>query len=229
MLTAGAAGAAVGAAVTYLGGSAALAGAATTATTVGGYALATAVGVDAVNTTVEVGTGTNYIAKGAYKLFGNENRTEEYFLNAYGEGRDILYMAGYSYATFGAYAVQSGFSSQKSESGSGTDDVVEISLSKTKYPESAQHIEDAIKNGQPDTLTINRSGAMTNRRVSLKGINKVPGAGLDEYPPAMFKEGGQGASVRPINPSDNRGAGSTIGHRLRPYPDGTKIKINITE
>ena len=112
MLTAGATGAAVGAAVTYLGGSAALAGAATTATTAGGYALATAVGVDAVNTTVEVGTGTNYIAKGAYELFGNENRTEEYFFNTYGSTWDMLYMSGYSYATLRAYVVQNGFSSQ---------------------------------------------------------------------------------------------------------------------
>lgn len=52
---------------------------------------------------------------------------------------------------------------------------------------------------------------------------------MDEYPPAMFGEGGKGASVRPINPSDNRGAGSTIGHQLREYPDGTKIKIELIE
>jgi len=43
----------------------------------------------------------------------------------------------------------------------------------------------------------------------------------------MFTEGGSGASVRPINPSDNRGAGSTIGYALRIYPDGTEVKIKI--
>ena len=32
-----------------------------------------------------------------------------------------------------------------------------ITLSGEKYPESAKHIEDAIKNGQPRELTINRS------------------------------------------------------------------------
>ena len=32
-----------------------------------------------------------------------------------------------------------------------------ITLSREKYPESAKHIEDAIKNGQPRELTINRS------------------------------------------------------------------------
>lgn len=37
----------------------------------------------------------------------------------------------------------------------------------------------------------------------------------------MFEEGGTGASVRPVSPSDNRGAGSSMGHQL----DGTKIRI----
>ena len=45
----------------------------------------------------------------------------------------------------------------------------------------------------------------------------------------MFEEGGTGASVRPIDPSDNRGAGATMGNQLRPYPNGTKVTINITD
>ncbi|MDQ0196281.1 NucA/NucB deoxyribonuclease domain-containing protein [Paenibacillus wynnii] len=111
--------------------------------------------------------------------------------------------------------------------GKGKIDCPECTISRGKYPESAQHIEDAIKNGQPDTLTINRGGAKSNRRDSLKGLEKVQGKDLDEYPPAMFGEGGKGASVRPISPSDNRGAGSSMGHKLRQYPDGTKIRIKI--
>ncbi|HGC6391003.1 TPA: NucA/NucB deoxyribonuclease domain-containing protein [Cronobacter dublinensis] len=49
----------------------------------------------------------------------------------------------------------------------------------------------------------------------------------DEFPMAMFKEGGKGASVRYINPSDNRGAGSSIANALKPFPDGTKVKIKV--
>lgn len=52
---------------------------------------------------------------------------------------------------------------------------------------------------------------------------------LDEYPPAMFEEGGEGASVRPISPSDNRGAGASMGNQLRQYPDGTQVKIRIED
>ncbi|MBO1580107.1 NucA/NucB deoxyribonuclease domain-containing protein [Bacillus sp. XF8] len=70
-------------------------------------------------------------------------------------------------------------------------------MSRTKYLESAKHIEDAIAAGQPEVLTINRGSAKANRRTSLKGADKVPGKDLDEYPPAMFIEDGTGASVRP--------------------------------
>jgi hypothetical protein len=41
----------------------------------------------------------------------------------------------------------------------------------------------------------------------LVTILKLVSKDRDEYPPAMFNEGG-GASVRKINPSDNRGAGA---------------------
>ncbi|MBO4863749.1 MAG: hypothetical protein J5517_05260 [Eubacterium sp.] len=45
----------------------------------------------------------------------------------------------------------------------------------------------------------------------------------------MSEEGGEGASVRHISPSDNRGSGSSISHQLRKYPDGTKFRIVIVE
>jgi hypothetical protein len=44
---------------------------------------------------------------------------------------------------------------------------------------------------------------------------------------AKIAKGTKGASVRPISSSDNRGAGSSMGQQLRPYPDGTKVKIKI--
>jgi len=104
----------------------------------------------------------------------------------------------------------------------------ECSISRSKYPEAAKHMEDAIADGHPDVLTIDRAGAAGNRQASLSGIDKVPGLHLDEFPPAMFKEGGSGASVRPISPSQNTGSGASMGNQLRPYPDGTKVNIVIT-
>ena len=105
------------------------------------------------------------------------------------------------------------------------DGTVVVTVSEDKYPESAQHAQEAIENGQPEVLTIDRNGASDRRKEALNGQTRVPGMDLDEYPPAMFAEGGSGASVKPISPSDNRGSGASIGRQLRDYEDGTKVII----
>jgi hypothetical protein len=50
---------------------------------------------------------------------------------------------------------------------------------------------------------------------------------LDEYPPAMFSEGGAGASVRPMTRAQNRGMGACIGNQCRGLPDGTQVDIVV--
>ncbi|HEX6291760.1 MAG TPA: RHS repeat-associated core domain-containing protein [Herpetosiphonaceae bacterium] len=102
-----------------------------------------------------------------------------------------------------------------------------VQIPRSRYPETAKHIEDAQAAGHPSELTIDRGGAKANRSESLKGHPTVPGKDRDEYPPAMFREGGSGASVRPINPSDNRGAGSCMSHQCSAYPDGTRVRIEV--
>lgn len=108
-----------------------------------------------------------------------------------------------------------------------SEDIKEVIVSRAKHPEAAQHILDAQAAGQPDVLTIDRSVAPANRSASTNGPTGIPGKDLDEYPPAMFKEGGSRASVRAISMSDNRGAGASIGNQLRGLPDGTKIRIVV--
>lgn len=78
-------------------------------------------------------------------------------------------------------------------------------------------------------LTVDRAGAAVRRRQALQGVQPSTGKDRDEYPPAMFKEGGSGSSVRHIDPSDNRAAGACIGAQCRDLPDGTQIKIQVTE
>lgn len=106
---------------------------------------------------------------------------------------------------------------------------VEVTISKSDYPETAQHIEDAINSGQPDIITIQRDMADANRKASLDGYDTKKGFDRDEWPMAMFSEGGSGADISYINPSDNRGAGSAIGHALTEYPNNTKVKIIIID
>lgn len=117
----------------------------------------------------------------------------------------------------------------------------EIQVDSARYPETAQHIQEAqsgtIWRGDasaqgapaPSVLTIDRDGAKVNRAESLRGIAPRGGEGLDrdEYPPAMFLEGGAGASVKYIDSSDNRGAGSVMGSDLDGLPDGARIRIVV--
>ena len=102
-----------------------------------------------------------------------------------------------------------------------------VELHHNDYPQTHGHINDAIDSGHPDIVTVQREDAKRNRRASLRGVPTQPGKDRDEWPMAMFREGGEGASVRYIDPSDNRGAGSVIGHMLSDIPDGTKVKFKV--
>lgn len=116
---------------------------------------------------------------------------------------------------------------------------VELVVNSAKYPESAQHIQEAqsgtiwtgdrSRSGapKPSVVTIDKDGADANRADSLRDIDTRPPDDRDEYPPAMFKEGGTGASVKYIPASDNQGSGSTMGSALRGLPNGTRVKITI--
>ncbi|MBD1380727.1 NucA/NucB deoxyribonuclease domain-containing protein [Metabacillus arenae] len=92
-----------------------------------------------------------------------------------------------------------------------------------RYPETADHVSDAIAAGHSSVCTIDRDGADQRREESLEGIPTKPGYDRDEWPMAMCEEGGAGASVRYVTPSDNRGAGAWVGNQVEDYPDGTRV------
>ncbi|MFP3876041.1 NucA/NucB deoxyribonuclease domain-containing protein [Bacillus paralicheniformis] len=96
-----------------------------------------------------------------------------------------------------------------------------------RYPETGAHIRKAIKKGHSKICTIDRDGADERRKESLKDVPSKSGYDRDEWPMAMCEEGGTGASVEYISPSDNRGAGSWVGNQVSDYPDGTKILFKI--
>ncbi len=123
-------------------------------------------------------------------------------------------------------AVASGLSASASGIGDATP-LIEISTS--RFGEAAKHAADPQAAGQPDVLTIDRLAVEANRAAATRGLKRLPGMHLDEYPPAMFKEGGAGASVRPINPADNMSMGAYIGNFCRPYPNWTKIRIRVVK
>lgn len=100
-------------------------------------------------------------------------------------------------------------------------------VSMSRWPQAAQHIVDAQNAGQPRVLTLDRAGASGRRGSALGGRSKIPGLDLDEYPPAMFKEGGKRASVRAIDFRQNRGVGSSIMHQVKHLPDGSRVRIEV--
>jgi hypothetical protein len=105
----------------------------------------------------------------------------------------------------------------------------QVNISRREYPEAAAHIEEAQAAGAPAELTIDRAGAAARRRAAMEGQPSRPGFDRDEYPPAMFQEGGTGSDVRYINPSDNRGAGASMGNQLRNVPDGSSVQIVVVD
>lgn len=101
------------------------------------------------------------------------------------------------------------------------------------FPETVQHIQDAMKNGQLKIVTMDRftprKDVKIRRSEALKDVKIEKGLDGDEWPMAMFKEGGKGASVRYISPSDNRGAGATIMHALKGKLKDTRVLFRIID
>jgi len=104
---------------------------------------------------------------------------------------------------------------------------VYVTLDMSQYPETTGHWIDAIDDGHEALLHIDRENADLHREQSLGGFPPRTGYDRDEYPPAMSEEGGYGASVRYIDPSDNRGAGSVMGNQLEDWCEEQPFRISF--
>ncbi len=103
---------------------------------------------------------------------------------------------------------------------------VQIVLDSGRFPESAAHARDAM-GASSGEFTIDRAGAAARRAEAMRGHQRIPGMDRDEWPPAVFREGGAGSSVRGVTPSDNRGSGASMGNQCRGLPDGTVVRAVI--
>jgi len=110
---------------------------------------------------------------------------------------------------------------------SGGSAVRTVIVDSARYPQTAEHIRRAQNRGQPDVVTLDRSGAAARRSESLAGKPARSDFDRDEYPCALFAEGGAGADVAYLSASDNRGSGSAVQWQVRTLPDGTRIRIRI--
>lgn len=119
-----------------------------------------------------------------------------------------------------------------------------------RYPQSARHIKFS---GKQDILTFDPDNASFNRSVIRPSISSLKkeldaavaiiakktglsasgrkGIDIDEWPAAMFRQGGAGASLNPIERSDNRGSGkyiqSQISNMFGKNANNKKIKLEV--
>jgi hypothetical protein len=182
--------------------------------------LAAGVGMAAGETSDNLVDGVGAVAGTALRTVGLEDagNTVEGGLDQFGDAAAETWLAGGATVRNLAYDV--------AEVIDGTDRPRNIYISRERFPESAGHIDDAqggtIWRGdsstpgpaKPSVLTVDRAGASERRDQSTSVVPPLPGKDRDEYPPAVAKEGGTGSSVKYIDPSDNRGAGSSMGNQL---------------
>jgi hypothetical protein len=96
------------------------------------------------------------------------------------------------------------------------------------FPSLCRHWQDAQDAGHPDILTVERTGATQRRKHAVKLLNTKSGWDRDEYPPASSKEGGHGASVRYVDPSENRSEGGSRRNLFKSIQDGSLVKYILS-
>jgi hypothetical protein len=101
-------------------------------------------------------------------------------------------------------------------------------ISRARFGELADHYSDAIAAGAPRFLTTGYAGAAGRRLDSLRGVPTRAGFDRDEYPFAMTRQGGAGASVRYLDPSLNRAVGSYVRHQL-PERESYRFMVRVID
>lgn len=105
---------------------------------------------------------------------------------------------------------------------------ITIAFSQSRWPSIASHIADA-RDRYPKILHIDRTDAKRNRYLSTKVLPSRHDEGLerDEFPPAATGEGGIGADVRYVPSRENESSGAYFGSQIRPYCDGSHIRLVV--
>jgi hypothetical protein len=113
--------------------------------------------------------------------------------------------------------------------------VVDVGLSRARFPHVLAHAERAAARGWPSVYVITRRGADARRERLLRDIPTRPGFDRDEVPPALGRGRGSGltrgrdprgwrADVEYVPSGENRGAGSVMGIKLRRFCGGTRFR-----
>ncbi|WP_375504200.1 NucA/NucB deoxyribonuclease domain-containing protein [uncultured Jatrophihabitans sp.] len=87
----------------------------------------------------------------------------------------------------------------------------EVTFSRVKAPAIAANFDDAVAQGPPTRLTrVDAAMKRMNRREAQRGVPRVPGLSLDEYPFPSSAQGGAGAHVCAVPVSEQHYQGATL-------------------
>jgi hypothetical protein len=105
----------------------------------------------------------------------------------------------------------------------------ELIIDSQKMPGIAAHIKQAQAQGYPSTLTrlTNKAQIDANRKAACGNFARPIGYECDEYPFASTHEGGNGASVAPVLPKEQRVQGGTMSAFYRKLQEGSKFKVIV--
>jgi hypothetical protein len=104
-----------------------------------------------------------------------------------------------------------------------------LTIDSSRWPNISQHTVNAQLAGRSITCTIDRPGAAARRATALRNVPTRSGFDRDEYPPAVCREGGQGADVWLVPSSENRSEGAWLESQIHPYSDGTVIEFTVSK
>jgi hypothetical protein len=104
----------------------------------------------------------------------------------------------------------------------------ELKISRSKYPQLADNIENAQKAGHPNVLT-HGGNARANRKAATSGVPQIKNTTRDEYPFASSKEGGAGSWVGHVPGSQNSAQGGLISNFVQKnnIKPGDKYRVVI--
>jgi YD repeat-containing protein len=104
-----------------------------------------------------------------------------------------------------------------------------VCYSALRFPETAAAYKANDGHRPGRLLTVDRGGAAARRRAALAGTPSKPGFDRDEYPPALTRQGGSGATTSYVSPSENRSAGAYLRDQLRDVEDGERFLFVVTD
>lgn len=117
--------------------------------------------------------------------------------------------------------------------------IVNLRLSRKKYPTIYQHFRQAVKDGWPQILAINRPGAGKRSDKLLRDVEPLGGHDRNQYPPAIgrgkyrkalmqgWRPRGWRASVMQVPSREMHLHGSAMRSKLRKYCDGTRFRFRF--